>query len=151
VIIGFGELIPIDGNSLWLVFQEEPRSEKMIPGFITGVNKTAPLRGYYETVVGLGRLAEDAEYALQESSSERQTITITRFDEMDLLWEKHLEENDEVQWNLLGKLRYRALKDGKIVPIRGVTISGVPKKVIENLVTPDYVPIPSDFRERVDE
>ncbi|MHA1423954.1 MAG: hypothetical protein ACTSUZ_10300 [Candidatus Thorarchaeota archaeon] len=146
-----GEHIPMGDDQVWLVFQEEPRSDRMIAGLLTGANMTAQLRGTYKTIVDLGRLAEDAEYALQVPSDERQTIIITRFDEMDLLWVKHLEDTDDSDWALLGKIRYRAPKDGRSAPIRGVTISGVPKKIIERLISPDDVAIPSDLRVRVDE
>ncbi len=146
-----GEQIPRGDGQLWLVFQEEPRSEKMITGLLTGVNMTAPLRGTYKTIVDLGVLGKDAEYTLQESSDERQTIIITRFDGMDLLWVKNLEEIDGLQWNLLGKIRYRAPKEGMTAPIRGITISGVPKKVIGRLPFPDDAAIPSDLSVRVDE
>ncbi len=146
-----GELIPRGDDQVWLVFQEKPRSEKMIAGLLTGVNMTAPLRGTYETVVDLGKLAASVDYTLDESSDERQTIIITRFDGMDLLWAKHLEEIDDSDWALLGKIRYRAPKEGISAPIRGVTISGVPKKVIERIPFPDDTAIPSDLRVRVDE
>ena len=146
-----GELIPRGDGEVWLVFQEESRSDRMIAGLLTGVNMTVPLRGTYKMIVDLGRLADDAEYALQVPSDERQTIIITRFDEMDLLWVKHQEDTDDSDWSLLGKIRYRAPKEGMTVPIRGVTISGVPKKVIERLILPDDAAIPSDLRVRVDE
>ena len=57
---------------------------------------------------------------------------------------------DESRWALLGKLRYRASKKGRTAPIRGVTISRVPKKVIERIPLPDDAVIPSDLRVRVD-
>jgi len=145
-----GELIPRGDGEVWLVFQEEPMSDRMIAGLLTGINMTAPLRGTYETIVDLGELADSIDYTLQESSSERQTIIITRFDGMDHLWVKHLEDTDDSDWTLIGKIRYRAPKDGMSAPIRGVTVSGVPKKVIERLPLPDDDVIPSDLRERVD-
>ncbi|MHA1390590.1 MAG: hypothetical protein ACTSR9_19430 [Candidatus Thorarchaeota archaeon] len=52
-----------------------------------------------------------------------------------------------LHWNI----RYRAPKEGMTVPIRGVTISGVPKRVIERLPSPDDIAISSDLRVRVDE
>jgi len=146
-----GELIPRGDGEVWLVFQEESRSDRMIAGLLTGVSTTTQLLGNYETVVDLGKLAEDARYTLQVHSDERQTIIITRFDRMDLLWVKHLENTDDADWSLLGKIRYRAPKEGTSAPIRGVTISGVPKKVIERLVSPDDIEIPSGLRVRVDE
>ncbi|MHA1929183.1 MAG: hypothetical protein ACTSV2_11475, partial [Candidatus Thorarchaeota archaeon] len=145
-----GEQIPRGDDQVWLVFQEEPRSDRMIAGLLTGVNMTAQLRGNYETVVDLAELADSVEYTLNEVSSERQTIIITRFDGMDLLWAKHLEEINGLQWALLGKIRYRAPKEGMIAPIRGVTISGVPKKIIERVPLLDDITIPTDLRVRVD-
>jgi hypothetical protein len=146
-----GELIPRGDGQVWLIFQEEPKSEKMIAGLLTGAQESCSLWGTYKTIVDLGLLGEDAESTLQKSSSERQTIIITRFDGMDLLWVKPLEEIDGRQWNLLGKLRYTAPKEGRIAPIRGVTISGVPKKVIERLPLHDNSAMPLDLRIRVDE
>ncbi|GAG88997.1 unnamed protein product, partial [marine sediment metagenome] len=75
----------------------------------------------------------------------------TRFNGMDLLWAEHLEDTDDSDWALLGKLRYGAPKEGMTAPIRRVTISGVPKMVIERLPSPDDIAIPSDLRVRVDE
>ncbi|MGY5858178.1 MAG: hypothetical protein RTU63_02315 [Candidatus Thorarchaeota archaeon] len=146
-----GELIPLDKNDLWLVFQEEPRSEKMIAGLLTGANMTSSLRGTYKTIVDFGLLGEDAERILKKTSSERRKIIITRFDGMDILWVKNLEEMDGSQWSLFGNLSYRAPKEGLTAPIRGVSISGVPKKVIERIPLPDGVAIPSDLGVRVNE
>ena len=145
-----GELIPRGDGEVWLVFQEEPRSDRMIAGLLTGVNMTVPLRGTYDTVVDLGRLADSVDYTLQESSSERQTIIITRFEGMELLWVRYLEEFDDTEWALLGKIRYRPPKEGMIAPIRGVTISGVASKIIGSLTEPTDVDISSDLREQVD-
>jgi len=145
-----GERIPRSDDQVWLVFQEEPMSDRMIAGLLTEVRKNVTLRGNFDTVVDLGRLAYAAGYALQIPTDERQTIIITRFDGMGLLWVKHLEDTDDSDWALIGKIRYRAPKDGMSAPIRGVTMSGVPKKVIERLPLPDDEVIPSDLRERVD-
>ncbi|MHA2177179.1 MAG: hypothetical protein ACXAAK_02410 [Candidatus Thorarchaeota archaeon] len=143
----YGELITQTRDQLWLVFQEKPMSDRMVAGLLTGTSKSDTLRGTYDCVVDLEPLAETAEYAL-ERSPDVQTIVITRFEEMDLLWTKFHEDYDERVWDLRGKIVYRPPKEGMSAPIRSVTISGVPKKVIERLTEPD-VDIPEDLGERV--
>jgi hypothetical protein len=80
----------------------------------------------------------------------RTSITITRVEDMNLLWAKSLDPEAEDEWNLIGNLRYGPPKKGQVGPIRWFRISGVPYKVIARLAIPEGVTEAVDPEKRVD-
>jgi hypothetical protein len=145
-----GQMIHTEPNNLWLVFEPHPHNRRMVAGMIEDVRIDANLRGFFNTIIDLRRLADEAERILVSGAEMRASIIITRVEDMNLLWAKSLDPEAEDEWNLIGNLRYGPPKKGQVGPIRWFRISGVPYKVIARLAIPEGVTEAVDPEKRVD-
>ena len=145
-----GQMIYTEPNNLWLVFEPHPHDRRMVAGMIEDVRIDANLRGFFNTIIDLQRLANEAERILESGAEMRTSIIITRVEGMNLLWAESLDSEAEDEWNLIGNLRYGLPKKGQVGPIRWFRISGVPYRVIARLAIPEGVTEAVDPEKRVD-